>query len=134
MSGRVFVFGGSTWDPWGAESQPLDDLWAYSVTSNRWARLTSTTAGPSARSGATMWVVGERLYVFGGVDATFATQNELWVYDLRRSTWSLAPATGALPPPRHVAQAGAVAHLGRLTIYGGGSHTDVGVIERRQNR
>jgi N-acetylneuraminic acid mutarotase len=120
-SHRIFVFGGSTFAPSGADFQPFDDLWAYSVTPNRWARLVSSTPGPSARSGATMWVVGERLYVFGGIDATFTVHNDLWAYDLRRSAWAQVPVTGAVPPARHVAQAGTVAPFGRLTVYGGES-------------
>jgi N-acetylneuraminic acid mutarotase len=120
-SRRIFVFGGSTFAPSGADFQPFDDLWAYSVAANRWTRLASSSPGPSARSGATMWVVADRLYVFGGIDATFTVHNDVWVYDLRRSAWSQLPVTGALPTARHVAQAGAVASFGRLTIYGGES-------------
>jgi hypothetical protein len=66
-----------------------------------------------------MWTVGDRLYVFGGIDATFTTLNELWTYDLRAARWQQITPGGSAPPPRHVAQAGAQARLGRLTLYGG---------------
>jgi N-acetylneuraminic acid mutarotase len=116
---RMFVFGGSTFDVQGTQFQPFDDLWAYSAMTNRWTRLGQAGGGPSARSGSTMWAVGDLLYIFGGIDATFTTLNELWVYDLRRGSWTLLPATTPAPGPRHVAQAGAFDRIGRLTLYGG---------------
>jgi len=116
---QIFMFGGSTFDIPGTQFHPFDDLWAYSAATNRWSRLTSVGAAPSARSGSTMWAVGDRLYLFGGIDATFTTLAELWSYDLRRSTWTLLTPAGMAPPGRHVAQAGTVARFGQLTLYGG---------------
>ena len=118
-SHRVFIFGGSTFDIQGTVFQPYGDLWAYSALTNRWTPQGSATPGPSARSGASMWLVGDRLYLFGGIDATFTTLNDLWQYDLRTSLWSPVATTGPVPPPRHVAQAGAMQRLGTLTLYGG---------------
>lgn len=121
--GRLFVFGGSTFNVAGTEFQPFGDLSVYSVSTNAWATLsipdTSTRPHPGARSGANLWSVGDRLYLFGGIDATFATHNDLWAYDLRSGGWSLIAVSGPTPPARHVAQAGTVAQSGRLTIYGG---------------
>jgi hypothetical protein len=120
--GRLFVFGGSTFDIAGTQFQPFGDLSVYSIASNTWTTLstpgTGTRPHPGARSGSNLWSVGDRLYLFGGIDATFATHNDLWTYDLRRGEWSQVPVTSA-PPARHVAQAGTVARFGRLTIYGG---------------
>jgi N-acetylneuraminic acid mutarotase len=116
---RFFVFGGAVFDASGTLFEPFDDLWAYSAATNRWSRPAATNAGPSARSGSVMWVVRDRLYLFGGIDATFATLNELWTFDLRRSAWTRLSPSGAAPPGRHVAQAGTVDRFGRLTFYGG---------------
>jgi N-acetylneuraminic acid mutarotase len=128
---RLFVFGGSVFDVQGTQFQPLDDLWAYSVAANRWSRLGSSTPGPSARSGSTMWAVDDRLYLFGGIDATFTTLNEMWVYNLRRAAWTRVPDSAPAPPPRHVAQAGTIDRLGRLTLYGGeGLDPEVGFVVR----
>src|SRR3954470_7607783 len=72
---RMFVFGGSTFNVPGTEFSPFGDLWSYAPDANRWTRLAGATAGPGARSGATLWVSGDSLYLFGGLDATFATHN-----------------------------------------------------------
>jgi N-acetylneuraminic acid mutarotase len=121
--GRMFVFGGSTFNVAGTEFQPFGDLSVFSVATGAWTTLSvpdsSTRPHPGARSGANLWSVGDRLYLFGGIDATFATHNDLWTYDLRHGGWSLVPVVGPPPPPRHVAQAGTVARFNRLTIYGG---------------
>jgi hypothetical protein len=121
--GRLFVYGGSTFNVAGTQFQPFGDLSVYSVAANTWTTLslpdTGTGPHPGARSGANLWVVGERLYLFGGIDATFTTHNDLWTYDLRGAGWSPVPVNGLAPPARHVAQAGPVARAGRLTIYGG---------------
>lgn len=121
--GRLFVFGGSTFNVAGTEFQPFGDLSVYSVARNAWTTLSASDIGtsphPGARSGANLWAVGDRLYLFGGIDATFATHNDLWTYDLRRGVWSVVAVNGPTPPPRHVAQAGTVARHGRLTVYGG---------------
>jgi Galactose oxidase, central domain/Kelch motif len=117
--GRIYIFDGSTFDIPGTQFSPFGDLWAYSVASNRWSRLASSTPGPSARSGAVMWVVGDQLYVFGGIDASFTTLNDLWTYNLVQARWRAVTPSGPRPPPRHVAQAGGQPQLGRLTLYGG---------------
>src|SRR5262245_29516051 len=101
---RFFIFGGSTFDIPGTQFEPFDDLWTYSAATNRWSRLLSTSPGPSARSGSTLWATKDRLLLFGGIDATFTTLAELWSYDLRHSTWTLLTPSGAAPPGRHVAQ------------------------------
>jgi N-acetylneuraminic acid mutarotase len=120
--GRLFVFGGSTFNTAGTQFQPFGDLSVYSIASNAWTTLstpdTGTRPNPGARSGSNLWSAGDRLYLFGGIDATFATHNDLWTYDLRHGEWSQVPVAGA-PPARHVAQAGTVPRFGRLTIYGG---------------
>jgi hypothetical protein len=121
--GRLFVFGGSTFNVAGTEFDPFGDLSVYMVATNTWTTLsapdTSTGPHPGARSGANLWAVGDRLYLFGGIDATFATHDDLWAYDLRSGGWSPVAVRGPTPPARHVAQAGTVARAGRLTIYGG---------------
>jgi N-acetylneuraminic acid mutarotase len=121
---RFFVFGGSTFD--STSLTVFDDLWSYTPATNRWTRLGSTTPGPSGRSGPAMWVVGTRLYVFGGIDATFTTLNDLWLYDLVGGAWTEVRPTGARPQTRHVAQAGDVARFGRLTLYGGEGDPSLG--------
>jgi N-acetylneuraminic acid mutarotase len=121
QSGRMFVYGGATFDLDGSEFVPFGDLWSFDTRSSRWELLQSADAGPGARTGVAMWADGEELYVFGGLDAAFTTHNDLWAYHLESDQWEQLSADGdpSAPLPRHAAQAGQAAPGGVLTLYGG---------------
>jgi len=122
--GRMFVFGGGQFDD--TSLTPFDDLWSYAPATNRWSRLDSRTPGPSGRSGPSMWIVDTKIYVFGGIDATFATLDDLWVYDVRDGAWIELSPGGVRPQTRHVAMTGDTPVLGRLTLYGGEGDPSLG--------
>lgn len=120
-SGRMFVHGGATYGPFFAGFVAFDDLWAYDVATGTWTEMPAGATRPAGRSRPNMWTVGDQLYVFGGVTATFETLNDLWVYDLTTETWTEVIPNGQAgsPPSRHEAQAGTIPVDGRLTVYGG---------------
>ncbi|MDQ3915671.1 MAG: galactose oxidase [Actinomycetota bacterium] len=123
-SGRILIFGGGSFGPLFVDFVAFDDLWAYSVTDNTWTQLHPANEGPEARSGTSAWLIGNRMYIFGGVTApAFETLNDLWVYNLETNRWTELTANGAAssPPPRHVAQAGKRPVQGKLVLYGGES-------------
>ncbi|MFB9961064.1 Kelch repeat-containing protein [Sinosporangium siamense] len=115
------IFGGSRYNPAGTELEVFNDLWSFDTVYRRWREIRPANAGPSGRSGATVWVGGGRLYVFGGVDATFTALNDLWAYDFGRNSWALLSTNSAAgaPPPRHIASSGTKPVNGKLVIYGG---------------
>ncbi len=121
--GRMYVFGGAFYGPGFVGFVAYDDLWAYDVADDEWTMLDphALGGGPTGRSRPNMWLVGDDLYVFGGVTATFETLNDLWRYDLDTGEWTELIPNGAQgsPPTRHEAFAGTAAHDGRLTVYGG---------------
>lgn len=117
---RIYVFGGAHYGPMFVNFVAYDDLWAYAPDTNAWTELEAANAGPEGRSRPNMWLVGDVLYVFGGVTATFETLNDLWAFDLTANTWALLHDGEAdAPPTRHEAQAGTYARAGKLTLYGG---------------
>lgn len=120
-SRRMLVFGGAFFGPFFSDFSAYGDLWAYDVDDNAWTELHASNAGPSPRSRPSAWVVGDKLYVFGGVTSFFQVLNDLWVYDLGSNAWTELIPSGAAgsPPPRHEAAAGR--RGGRLVIYGGES-------------
>jgi N-acetylneuraminic acid mutarotase len=120
----MYVYGGSVYSADGTQFTVFDDFWALS-TNNSWTKLPS---GPSARSGATLWSAGTKLYLFGGIDQTFTTLNDLWSYDLTANKWDEVLANGKAgnPPSRHVAQSGHVASDNRLVLYGGEGDPSLG--------
>lgn len=119
--GLMFLFGGANYDPTFSNFIAYDDLWVYSVAKNTWKQLHPVNQGPVGRSRPNLWLVGNRLYLFGGITASFKTLNDLWVYELRTNAWTQVIPNGekGAPPPRHEAQAGTKPRLGKLTLYGG---------------
>lgn len=119
--GLMLVFGGSVFDPTFQTFQVFDDLWAYSPDTNTWTETVATNAGPSARSGAVMWVEDDLVYVFGGITQFFEFRNDLWSYDFETNTWTeLIPQNAAgSPPGRHIIATGSESKQGKFTIYGG---------------
>lgn len=115
----MFIFGGSQFSADGSQFTVFDDLWKFG--GRDWAKEEPVNAGPSGRSGPTVWIDGGKIYVYGGIDATFTTLNDLWSYDLGTKTWKQLVAAGdpGAPPARHLAQAGHTATNGTLTLYGG---------------
>lgn len=121
-SQRIFVFGGGVnTDPFYADFSVYDDLWAYSTRGNTWTQIQPRTPGPSGRSRPAVWMVGNRMYLFGGINGFFSTLNDLWVYNVESRRWTELIPDGAAgsPPPRHEAAYGTGAQGGRLILYGG---------------
>jgi hypothetical protein len=124
----MLVFGGATYPADNSSVVTHDDLWAYDVRRNEWAQLRPENPGPSGRVRPAMWQLGDRSYVFGGLDASFRALNDLWAFDLATRRWTLLIPDGAAgsPPARVEAYAGADAVLGQLTVYGGEAGADEG--------
>jgi N-acetylneuraminic acid mutarotase len=85
-----------------------NDTWRYNIAANTWSNM-SPSSPPAVRYHVDKQstVVGDKLYVLGGYDAsTYVT--DFWVYDSTANTWtSLATPTNA------------VYHCGAITSYDG---------------
>lgn len=64
-------------------------------------QLDQNGTGPGARSSHAISIVGQMAYVFGGeFSPRVPVDNKVHVFDLETLTWSVANATGDVPPPR----------------------------------
>ena len=76
---------------------------------------------PSARGGHASVLVRSQVYVFGGEETnTKKLRNDLYVYDLHSSTWTLAETKGEPPSPRS-AHSMTVLDGKYIVVFGGGS-------------
>ncbi|KAI3465542.1 hypothetical protein Pfo_022205 [Paulownia fortunei] len=67
----------------------------------KWVKLDQQGDWPGARSSHAIAVVGQKVYAFGGeFTPRVPVDNHLYVFDLNNQTWSVADATGDVPPPR----------------------------------
>ncbi|KAL3514157.1 hypothetical protein ACH5RR_026874 [Cinchona calisaya] len=70
-------------------------------TECKWVKLDQKGTGPGARSSHAITIVGQKGYAFGGeFTPRVPVDNKLYVFDLTEKTWSVADATGDIPPPR----------------------------------
>jgi N-acetylneuraminic acid mutarotase len=119
--GWMAVVGGAHYGPFFSDFIGFDDLWAFDPAARAWHQILPKNRGPIGRSAPSVWIEGDRLYVFGGVTSDFATLNDLWSYDFRSNRWKQLSPNGApaAPPSRHEAMAGERPIDGRLLLYGG---------------
>ncbi|RHY34166.1 hypothetical protein DYB32_004179 [Aphanomyces invadans] len=127
----VLLYGGKSND-----DTLLGDTWFLSLEDYSWAKLPSSVAlDPGPRFACTSCVVGESVYVFGGLDKEDRYRADLWRYNTFDRVWHLChddyiytPRTSSssesvkdfnppLPTPRmHYSMA---SDLGHIWIYGG---------------
>lgn len=102
---KLYVFGGGNQDALLAGSEVFDPR------TGRWTAIANV---PVARFGARAAVLGNRIYVVGGVDSLGVPSDRVDVYDPAGNSW--APF-GALATPRGVPAVGALD--GQLFVLGG---------------
>lgn len=118
---RIYFYGGSTFNNQYGNITLYDDLWYFNVVTKTFTQVTPTSlVRPGGRSGAKLYHVGQKLYLFGGVaDVLFGQlpiyTNELWEFDLLSKEWTLLSDEG--PSARSEAQD--FERLGKLYINGG---------------
>ena len=77
------MFGGSGPEPVKSRDVLLDDLWAFELDINKWRKLPIKGEVPSARCNHDSVLVGDNLYIYGGVTEINAS-DELSVYMFQR--------------------------------------------------
>ncbi|CAE7779863.1 lgals3bpa [Symbiodinium sp. CCMP2592] len=67
----------------------FSDTWLYSLLTQSWLQLVTSTSGPSPRAGHTaVWdEIQEEMLVFGGEYGTIL-HDELWILSLRQNSWN----------------------------------------------
>jgi len=106
LTDSIIYFGGGRYNVTVSFFQFYNDIWQYFPSLDQWVKRTPVNAGPSPRLGPELVILEHVFYVFGGVDNTFVTRNDLWKYNLLTNTWTLLKADGApgSPGARHSAK------------------------------
>jgi len=91
---QVFLFGGQ-------DTQPRNDLWAFSLASRQWTEIQVLGARPAARFGHTLIFDPQRrrLVLFGGQAGGFF--SDVWAYDVASGGWQQLAADDAGPSRRY---------------------------------
>ena len=101
----IYVVGGST--PTGTTNA----VWRFQPARGVWEAL---AVKPTAVSGISAGIIGDQMYVPGGIGATGERLRSLEIYDLSTNTWRTGPA---LPAPR--SDYGLATIEGELYVFGG---------------
>ncbi|RHY55188.1 hypothetical protein DYB30_001880 [Aphanomyces astaci] len=81
----VLLYGGKSND-----DALLGDTWFLSLEDYSWAKLPSSVAlDPGPRFGCSLCVVGESVYIFGGLDKEDRYRADLWRYNTFDRVWHL---------------------------------------------
>jgi hypothetical protein len=105
----------------GQRTGPLNDIWAFDLTSNTWEDLTPASK-PSGRIFPTSVYAGNKIIIFGG-STNSGSVNELWSFDLTDTSWEMINASGMSPAPRHSHAAIFVEQENAMYIFGGTGDT-----------
>ncbi|KAF1801005.1 hypothetical protein FB192DRAFT_1328584 [Mucor lusitanicus] len=108
--GIMYIFGGHF------QRKYLNDLCAFNVkeypAKAEWEFIRFENQGPTPRSGHISVIYDNKLYIFGGINASHL-YNDIWYFDLATHVWHQISAVGYIPAPRE----GCAAALVDDTIY-----------------
>lgn len=83
VSNRMVVFGGAS-----HEGKVLGDTWTFNPLTSAWAEARPNGTRPLPREGHCSAVIGDTVYVFGGISIGFQPFNDLWAYNTIENTWT----------------------------------------------
>jgi Galactose oxidase, central domain len=81
----VYIFGGRTGI--GMDESPLDDMWMFDTTTEKWTSVSTTGDIPPARSFHRMICINNNLYLFGGCGSS-GRLNDLYQFNINTKVWS----------------------------------------------
>eukprot|EP00002_Diphylleia_rotans_P040670 TRINITY_DN9704_c0_g1_i4.p1 TRINITY_DN9704_c0_g1~~TRINITY_DN9704_c0_g1_i4.p1 ORF type:complete len:629 (-),score=92.08 TRINITY_DN9704_c0_g1_i4:240-2126(-) len=115
----IYIYGGIT-----TRSCILSDIYTYSIKRNQWIEKKANGEVPKPRWGHSAVVIGDRMYIFGGLSNNGEYLNDIFSYTFDTSTWNQVEVhQGQLPHPRHFHTC--VAHGTCFYIFGGYGATGV---------
>lgn len=93
------------WSP-GAQTAPLSPT-QCATPSCGWALVAINGGSPPARYGHASGILADKLFIFGGLDASGAVLSDMWAFSRTDKSWAPVALTGAALPAQTGAPAGA---------------------------
>ncbi len=112
---RMIMYGGQ-------QSGPLDDIWAFDLTTNTWTDLTPTTRPLGRFFTAHVYDARHhRATIFGGTrgGAGGGVTDEVWVFNLYRNEFIQMAVAGTGPTPREGSAGIYIESEDRMVVFGG---------------
>lgn len=85
-STKIYMFGGQDND-----SKRLNDLWEFDLINKAWSQIRFSWSAfkPLPRSGHTMSLFQDKLYIFGGIFELTKELNDLVIYDIKEKCFKV---------------------------------------------
>jgi N-acetylneuraminic acid mutarotase len=64
-----------------------NELWRFFFATNTWELIVSKEKVPTPRAGHSALLRGDTMVIFGGCDQDNEKLNDIWVYNIKASTW-----------------------------------------------
>ena len=90
----MFVFGG--WDG----NDTINSITTYSFVSNYWYEEVVLSIKPTARYRHASTIIGNSMFIFGGVDKNSTRFDDLLEYNFDKREWKIIETGGQVPTPR----------------------------------
>jgi len=75
-----------------------NDLWTYNAASDKWMQVYAAAPLPTGRNQHTAAVIGENMYVFGGlIGPSNQAVNDMWAYNFPLQVWKKISPSGSVP-------------------------------------
>ena len=102
----ILLYGGTSFQGGSTSScnvQFFDGLWEFNTVTNTWARIDSASDPntPGARVSPGLVLVGNTLYLFGGLKSPGIIKNDLHTFNFASGLWSVVSVAGPLPSARY---------------------------------
>jgi len=130
----IVTFGGYTVFSNGSLTGGYADVWQYIVSSGEWIELSSGAGGgPAGRYGHNSALIGNTLYIYGGLSTAYGTPNidtyygDTWALSLGgggAATWATVLPDSGTGPGRRQGHRGGVVNGQFYTV--GGYEQDIG--------
>jgi len=118
---KIVLFGGLIYNVFVTEFMAYGDMWFFHTDTNFWESI-SFTGGPGARLGIHAPIINDKMFMFGGFNAFFQPQNDMWEFDLHTKVWTLLLAGGTastIPGGRFIYNCQLDAARQRIYYFGG---------------
>ena len=117
-NGDLYMFGGEISFAFAEEVA----FWKFSILLNEWKKLLCNGTFPRGRRGHVSVVYKKKMYVHGGYLDLKGPTQEMWVYDLKKNTWSLVESAMSSKCPAARYQHGGAVFRDSFYISGGKSN------------
>lgn len=77
-----------------------NDLLQFDTVNNTWTLVECTGSFPEPRSASSIVCVGDKLYLFGGLNQEAGWLNDMYMFDTNKKVWTEVKSEGNKPSPR----------------------------------